>query len=138
MSAKISAIYQIDEFDSIERWHIAKMGPAAVPRLAQLLTDGEAHVRAAAAVSLGRMKPDAIRPALVALVKTLDDPDVDVRTQVSHALAASVRGRVGKLRFARAPHDRSASEGIESHRCESTACRFAGLRVDRSQGSPGR
>jgi HEAT repeat protein len=70
---------------------ITKMGAAAVPRLTLLLTDGDARVRAAAVKSLGKMRPEAIRPAYDGLVKTLEDPDVKVRVQAIRSLAMSSR-----------------------------------------------
>jgi HEAT repeat protein len=67
---------------------IGHLGPVAVPRLAKLLAGDRAHIRATAAAALGHVKPaTAIRPALDAFIKTLEDPDVEVRVQAIQALA---------------------------------------------------
>jgi protein-S-isoprenylcysteine O-methyltransferase Ste14 len=64
---------------------LADFGPAAVPHLVTLLTDGAPGVRAAAAERLAR---DPSPLAVPALVRALDDADVNVRGWSVRALGA--------------------------------------------------
>jgi HEAT repeat protein len=68
---------------------LAKIGPAAVEPLIAALKDPLPERRAGAAAALGRIGAPA-RSALPALLDLLDDKELDVRRQVSHAIAVLI------------------------------------------------
>jgi hypothetical protein len=68
---------------------LAKIGPPSVEPLVEALKDPLPERRAAAAYALALIGPPA-RAALPALLKALDDKDVDVRRQASYAISRLV------------------------------------------------
>jgi HEAT repeat protein len=86
---------------------LERIGPAAVPALAELLRDPGAGVRRSAAVALGRIGPEAAA-AVPALVELLRDPAADVRLSAAAALKqidepGGHRGRTSPLDVAPGP-----------------------------------
>lgn len=84
-------------------WAIGLVGPeAAEPAgdaVVRLLDDPKAEVRRKAAESLGRMAP-AVKDAVPALAKALQDSDTDVQAAAANALAAYGAPAVKELRQA--------------------------------------
>ena len=83
-----------DEVESaIEK--ISNLGPKgapAVPALVRLLRNQNPHIRAHAAIALGRMRKAAI-PAVLVLAKMVTDPDASVRHAALDALAEIEPGK---------------------------------------------
>jgi HEAT repeat protein len=80
---------------------LAKIGPAAVEPLVAALKDPLPERRAGAAAALGQIGAPA-RPALPALLDLLDDKELDVRRQVSHAIARLIPSSRPERRAVRA------------------------------------
>ncbi|MEC8337237.1 MAG: HEAT repeat domain-containing protein [Planctomycetota bacterium] len=72
--------------------HLGPKGAPAVPALVRLLRNSNPHIRAHAAIALGRMRKAAI-PAVLVLARMVTDPDADVRHAALDALAEIEPGK---------------------------------------------
>lgn len=75
-----------DDADNALRTAIAQARRTAIPLFEAALTDGDANIRATAAIAPGRVGSGS---AVEKLVKLLDDPNVDVRHKAILALGAT-------------------------------------------------
>ena len=93
---------------------LVKIGPAAVPALAEALKDKDARVRFSTGRALGEIGP-AAKAAVPALIQALKDEDGSVRYQTVLAL-----GKIGPAAKAAVPALKEALEdrGLSRHAAE--------------------